>query len=496
MMPEQEKTDELEGGNDPASLVIVAEPNQPRRISTTSVVVVSALCDLCLMMLPGALIFWAYIDPNRPSAIYYPPVIVAAGLALLAAQNVSGNYRFAAIIAPRDHWRRTLLTVTTVFLSLIVANFAIKMSDQFSRLWFFLWMGSTLILVPLARLAIGWALQALAKRGRVTHNIAVVGTGELASEFINRIQNRGIHYNRIVGVFDQRNTRRPQSVGDIDVLGGLDTLESFLRTKSVDRIVVALPIDAHQRILELRNRLLEYPVDVGLSPGMLSYSLDTSKTIAVAGLPVIEISRRPISGWQYFLKRAMDLSASLLAFIVLAPVLGTIALLIKLDSPGPVLFRQKRFGFNHQLIDVYKFRTMYANQLDANASKLATRNDPRITKIGAFLRRWSMDELPQLFNVLKGEMSLVGPRPHATLAKAADTLYTDLLDNYASRHRVKPGITGWAQVNGWRGETDTQEKLIKRVEHDLEYIDSWSLLLDIKIIFKTVYSVIEGENAY
>jgi exopolysaccharide biosynthesis polyprenyl glycosylphosphotransferase len=195
-------------------------------------------------------------------------------------------------------------------------------------------------------------------------------------------------------------------------------------------------------------------------------------------------------------KWLFDKCVAALALFGLAPLMALVALAIKLDSGGPVLFRQKRYGFNNELIEVYKFRSMFTDQADANASKLVTKDDARVTKVGRILRKSSLDELPQLFNVLRGELSLVGPRPHALQAKAADRLYDDVVDGYFARHKVKPGITGWAQINGWRGETDTSEKIQKRVEHDLYYIDNWSVLLDLYILIKTPFALIGGENAY
>jgi exopolysaccharide biosynthesis polyprenyl glycosylphosphotransferase len=187
----------------------------------------------------------------------------------------------------------------------------------------------------------------------------------------------------------------------------------------------------------------------------------------------------------------------LVALVLLSPVMLVTAIAIKLESKGPVLFRQKRHGFNNELIDVYKFRSMYTDRTDATASKLVTKNDPRVTKVGRFIRKTSIDELPQLFNVLKGELSIVGPRPHALQAKAANLPYYEAVDGYFARHRVKPGMTGWAQINGWRGETDTVEKIMQRVNHDLYYIEKWSLLLDAYIVVMTPVSLFSrNENAY
>ncbi|MEO0729233.1 MAG: sugar transferase, partial [Pseudomonadota bacterium] len=178
------------------------------------------------------------------------------------------------------------------------------------------------------------------------------------------------------------------------------------------------------------------------------------------------------------------------------PVMLGIAATIKLTSKGPVLFRQKRYGFNNELIEIYKFRSMYTDLSDANAAKLVTKDDPRVTPIGRIIRKTSIDELPQLLNVLKGDISLVGPRPHALQAKAADRLYDEVVDEYFARHKVKPGITGWAQINGWRGETDTQEKIAKRVEHDLYYIENWSIFLDLYILIRTPFALFDTDNAY
>jgi exopolysaccharide biosynthesis polyprenyl glycosylphosphotransferase len=186
-----------------------------------------------------------------------------------------------------------------------------------------------------------------------------------------------------------------------------------------------------------------------------------------------------------------------LVLICVAPIMLLIAIAIKLDSKGPVFFKQRRYGFNNKFVEIYKFRSMYAEATDANANRLVTKGDPRVTRVGRFIRKTSLDELPQLINVVfTGNMSLVGPRPHAIQAKAAEHLYDEAVDGYFARHRVKPGITGWAQINGWRGETDSREKILRRVEHDLYYIENWSILFDLYIVLRTPFALIRGEGAY
>jgi len=208
------------------------------------------------------------------------------------------------------------------------------------------------------------------------------------------------------------------------------------------------------------------------------------------------VAEPPLQGWAPVLKRGEDVLLSALALLLLAPLMALIALAVKLDSPGPVLFRQKRYGYNQRLIEVFKFRSMHHHLRDEHAAQQTGRDDPRVTRIGRFIRKTSLDELPQLFNVLAGSMSLVGPRPHATATKAANVLFEDAVQEYVARHRVKPGITGLAQVNGYRGETDTIEKIQRRVEYDLEYIENWSLWLDLSILLRTLPAVLSAEAAY
>lgn len=216
----------------------------------------------------------------------------------------------------------------------------------------------------------------------------------------------------------------------------------------------------------------------------------------IGDVPFLPAFDKPMSDWNSALKVIEDRVIAALALVCLSPLFAIIAVLVKTGSPGPVFFRQTRFGFNNEPVSVYKFRSMYTDQSDAKAAKLVTKDDPRVTPIGRFIRKTSIDELPQLFNVLSGELSLVGPRPHAMQAKAGGIVYDEVVEGYFARHKMKPGITGWAQIHGWRGETDTIDKLEARVEHDLYYIDNWSLALDIYILLKTPLSLLNTKNAY
>lgn len=261
-------------------------------------------------------------------------------------------------------------------------------------------------------------------------------------------------------------------------------------------LLVTIPIRAEKRILQLLERLWVLPVDIRLSAHTDKLRFRQRASSFVGSVPFVDVLEKPITDWDTITKRAFDLFFASLSLIILSPVMLITAILIKLDSPGPVLFRQKRYGFNNELIDVFKFRSMYHNMADANASKLVTKGDPRVTKVGRIIRKTSLDELPQLLNVLMGQLSLVGPRPHALSAKAEDRLYENVVDGYFARHKVKPGITGWAQIKGWRGETDTEDKIQKRVECDIYYIENWSVFFDLYILIKTPFCLLETENAY
>ena len=299
-------------------------------------------------------------------------------------------------------------------------------------------------------------------------------------------------------MFDDRGDQRTSASCDgVPKLGTVDDLVEFARRTRVDLVIFSLPISAENRILQMLKKLWVLPLDIRLSAHSNKLRFRPRLYSYIGNVPVLDVFDRPIADWDVVMKWLFDKIVGSLALLCLSPVMALVALAIKLDSKGPVLFKQKRYGFNNELIEVYKFRSMYADRADANATKLVTKDDPRVTRVGRFIRKTSLDELPQLFNVVfTGNLSLVGPRPHAVHAKAEDRLYDEAVDGYFARHRVKPGITGWAQINGWRGETDSHEKIQQRVEHDLHYIENWSILFDIYILARTPFAILRGESAY
>jgi Undecaprenyl-phosphate glucose phosphotransferase len=295
---------------------------------------------------------------------------------------------------------------------------------------------------------------------------------------------------------DDRLGRVPPRIAGVPVLGTTDDMVAMIRANEIDAVLLALPWAAAQRIEDIVRRVATMPVSVGLAPDMVAFQFPHRAVRSLGGLPILQVCEQRLSYWFVLVKRLEDVMLATAMLLLLALPMAAIAIAIKLDTPGPVLFSQRRYGLGNAIFRVHKFRTMHTHLTDADCQQQTVRQDPRLTRVGAVLRRFSLDELPQLFNVLDGEMSIVGPRPHALSTKAEGRLFEDAVATYMARHRVKPGITGLAQVNGWRGETDTLEKIVRRVEHDLYYIGNWSLALDLMIVLRTVKIVYKDANAY
>jgi Undecaprenyl-phosphate glucose phosphotransferase len=341
-------------------------------------------------------------------------------------------------------------------------------------------------------------VQQWTREGRLKRRTVIVGGGHDAEVLLEQIKRSDGADVRLLGLFDDRNDERsPESVAQVPKLGRVADLLEFARQTRVDLVIVSMPLSAETRVLEMLTQLWVLPVDIRLSAHMSKLRFTSKAYSYVGDVPVFDMVDRPISDWNLVFKWLFDKIVAVIALIVLSPVMVATAIAIKLDSKGPVFFKQKRHGFNNELIEVYKFRSMRTDMADANASKLVTKDDPRVTRVGRFIRKTSIDELPQFFNVLTGQLSVVGPRPHATQAKADNLLYYEAVEGYFARHKVKPGITGWAQIHGWRGETDTVDKIMQRVQHDLYYIEKWSILLDLYIVLMTPVSLFsKSENAY
>ncbi|MEQ1615050.1 MAG: undecaprenyl-phosphate glucose phosphotransferase [Hyphomicrobiaceae bacterium] len=446
----------------------------------------------------GLAIAHGYVDGQDLDATpLYWLAITATALTTVGVFQVFGLYKIQALTSPLRQLPRLVVGWTIALGILVMSVFFLKIGPEFSRVWLALWFAIGGGALVTDRLILALVTRSLIKKGRLTRRAVIYGGGEAAEQLIARLEADAESDIRICGVFDDRNEERSgHLVSGYPNLGRLADLITFGRKTRVDLVIMAMPLSAEERVNLVLRALAVLPVDIRLAAQQSSLRFCSRAYSFIGSSAMIDLADKPLDDWGSVVKWLFDKIVGSVALILLLPVLAAVAIAIKLDSRGPVLFRQKRYGFNNELIEVYKFRSMYTDKSDASAAKLVTRDDPRVTRVGRFIRKSSLDELPQLFNVMNGSLSLVGPRPHALQAKAAERLYDEVVDGYFARHKVKPGITGWAQINGWRGETDTAEKIQKRVEFDLYYINNWSVFLDAYILFKTPISLLTTKNAY
>jgi Undecaprenyl-phosphate glucose phosphotransferase len=481
----------------PEALAVTAKPYRAAYSPIVLAGMVRAI-EFMLVATIGFAIYVCYVVPNHGFAWYYFGVILGISLLAMLAFQAADIYQVQAFRGHEKQYMRLASAWSVVFLIAISASFFAKVGDQFSRAW----LGSFYVLGLFALIAFRRGLFLMVRRwtreGRLDRRTVVVGADHNGETLIDSLAAQRDSDVRVIGVFDDRGDERsPSSCAGIAKLGTVGDLVAFARNTRVDLVIFSLPVSAESRILQMLKKLWVLPVDIRLSAHTNKLRYRPRSYSYVGSVPVLDIFDKPIADWDVVMKWLFDKIVGSLALICALPIMLVVAIAIKLDSRGPVFFKQKRYGFNNELIEIYKFRSMYVDQTDAAADKLVTVGDPRVTRVGRIIRKTSLDELPQLLNIVfTGNLSLVGPRPHAMQAKAANRLYDEAVDGYFARHRVKPGLTGWAQIHGWRGETNSQEKIQRRVEHDLYYIENWSILLDLYIVAQTPFALIRTENAY
>ena len=468
-------------------------------VSTEVVSGTVKLLDFSLIIVSAILCFAGYLGAATDGAAtidrYALTALLGAIFFVVGFQRVRG-YEFENLSSMRWQLTRTAAVWGAAVAAMLLVAFAGKVSTTYSRGWVLSWIVLTFGLLVLERSVLHLAVARWTRQGRLARNVVIVGAGDPGEQLVEKLQRAGDATVAILGIFDDRRTRVAPEVGGVEVLGTTDDLLRLAREMPLDEVIVALPLNAEQRLKTLFAKLGRLPVDLRLSAEPIADAFPVRGISRVGEVPMLEIVDRPLKHWNAVAKWIEDMILGTLLLVLLGPAMAAIALLIKLDSRGPVFFAQERFGFNNRVIRVLKFRTMHIDRGDPTGATRTVRDDPRVTRVGRFLRAFSLDELPQLINVVRGEMSLVGPRPHAIAMRAGDRLYYDAVEDYLNRHRVKPGITGWAQVNGLRGEIDTMEKARQRVVYDLDYIESWSLGLDLKILFMSLRVLFARENAY
>ena len=475
-------------------------------------------CTICASIKAG-IVLTAY--PAQPYLQGHPitgtallhacltPLVVIACLAFCVVyfgQPITGAYLILAVIvfsvtfpsrpAKNGSIGGLVINVLTNWLLivalLLLLGWTTRTLDAFDQRVILAWIFATPVALFAAQFLLPIALPRLMAAQGIQRVAVIVGGGPLGRQLALGIKASPSLGIRIAGYFEDRNLPRGHANEGDDILGSVDRLASYVKNQRVDLIYITLPMAAQPRILKLLDELRDTTVSIYFTPDIFLSDLIQARVDTVGGMPVVAVCETPFYGINGILKRTSDLVLGTLILLLIAPLMLAITIAIKLQSPGPVIFKQRRYGLDGREIIVYKFRSMTVAE-DGDAIRQATRNDSRITPLGAFLRRSSLDELPQFINVLQGKMSIVGPRPHAV---AHNEMYRKLINGYMIRHKVRPGITGWAQVNGLRGETDTLEKMQQRIEYDLAYLRNWSLQWDLEIILKTIFVVCKKQNAY
>lgn len=432
---------------------------------------------------------WAYSVPL--SDPYYALIIIAALIALMLMPGGTSN---TEVVPPR-FWNISLSVVGRWFLLatiLLVLGYATKTSSIFSRRVLFTWFIVTPPWIILAQLSIDTLVARLLQSVENARRVIIAGAGDLGHQLATKIQLSPLFGMKVEGFFDDRGLERLGGESQIPVLGKLQQLPDYVRAHGIDLIFIALPIRNIQRVTDLLDQLHDTTTSIYFVPDVFVFDLIQCRTSDIDGLPIVALCETPFQGTRGVVKVFSDYAIASLVLLIVSPIMIAIALAIKLTSPGSVIFKQRRYGLDGREIIVYKFRTMTVSE-DSDHVMQATRNDRRVSKLGAFLRRTSLDELPQFINVLQGRMSVVGPRPHAV---AHNEEYRPLIKGYMMRHKVNPGITGLAQVLGYRGETTSVDIMKKRVECDLEYLRNWSLALDLRIIVRTIRVVLHDRMAF
>ncbi|WP_150523490.1 undecaprenyl-phosphate glucose phosphotransferase [Roseibium sediminis] len=452
--------------------------------------------DLCILVFGALGSGISYLDVIGTD-LRLASVIAITTLLALAFMQAADAYQVSVMRQSVSQLGRVLAAVALAFGTMIGLHTTTPFGEVASLDWIGFWFMVTAIGMTLFRTGVYFCVRHWMTQGRLERRAVIVGGGTAAAELIHELEAQSDNDIRICGIFDDRaNDRSPPVVAGYPKLGNINSLIEFARRARVDMLIVCIPLRAEQRVLQLLAKLWILPVDIRLSAHTDKARFRSRGASFIGTVPFVDMVDKPIADWDGVAKRVFDLFFATLALVALTPVMIGTAIAIKLNSKGPILFRQKRYGFNNEIVEVLKFRSMYTELADPDAKKVVTKNDPRVTSVGRFIRKTSIDELPQLFNVLAGSLSLVGPRPHAVNAHTDNKTWDEVVDGYFARHKVKPGVTGWAQINGWRGEVDTPEKIQKRVECDVYYIENWSILFDLKILLMTPFKLLNTENAY
>ena len=486
------------------TVIRAATATPERRINPALIFPIVSLLENAIIALTGLVAFLRIGNSNKSSEL----IIILLGVAILSLNLLRSQKlkNSPERVLKSSLLRRLLLPLLSIPFPISIAAFFVAILEQpqddianyfflGQSLWY--WTALSTVAVVIIHISIWYVLRRWHARGVLVQAIAIVGAGEHSDRLVRWLNHAYPLSIEIVGVFDDRQRERAAQLPLRHLLRG--TVDDLLRVPQhmqIDRVLVALPHAAEERLLQILRKLRRLPADITLAPDLIAFAMAEESGPKVCPLPLFDVFARPLKMGEELGKTIFDRVVAAGLILLFLPVILIIVLAISLDSPGPILFRQARYGLGHQIITVLKFRTMYSELSDPGCFRQTEVGDPRTTRVGRWLRRMSLDELPQLFNVLRGDMSLVGPRPLATEMRVEDKLNHDLVSEYCLRHRIKPGITGWAQIHGHRGAINSRESLEQRILYDLYYIDNWSFWLDMRILVLTGTTIFSARNAY
>ena len=465
-------------------------------MSATSVATVLTIADTLAILGSGYLSYDMLIVYAYRQNLYITATLFV-WLAAIAFFNYSNLYHFHVALDVVRKFHILAVALATSFLFLLAILYSLQFAEDLSRRWVAWFALGSLLTVFAFRFVLQLLLTKLRVLRRVQRCVAVLGEGKQCEQIVAAMKNGAKNPLDFAGVYavepEQARTRKSVAESSVTV-GDIDQLANQVRSGQIDDVFVAMPWSEEERIVAAIAKLKELPVNIYLVNDLIGFRLNLRPAPThFSSLPVVEVVGKPMSGWDAVIKAIEDYVLGIVLLVLLLPVLLVIGILVKIDSAGPVFFKQRRLGFNNQVFQIYKFRTMTQSASTARKMIQAQPDDQRVTRLGKYLRRWSLDELPQILNVMNGTMSIVGPRPHEVDQNAE---FSQRTENYFARHRVKPGITGLAQVRGFRGATDTKEKLDGRIRNDNFYAENWSLSLDLWILVRTVGVCLFGRNAY
>ncbi|MBL4602286.1 MAG: undecaprenyl-phosphate glucose phosphotransferase [Emcibacteraceae bacterium] len=445
------------------------------------------------IILSGAICYYLINDFSIINSKIYSTALIFVLFCSWSLSHFANLYNFEAFITPFQNITKIIVVLATAFCLFISIAYSLNVTDYFNKTWVYYFIGSSVFLIIFGRVLGFYVIKFMTKNKLFARNVIIIGSDRRAEMLIEKIDNEYPKLNNIMGIFDDRLERTGPEACGYPVLGNLNDLQRYIRNHKIDDVIITLPWSADERLYNIARKLRELPVHIYLSSDLVGFRMPFKpSTNHFIGVPMIEIVRTPFSDWMIFIKKVEDIIFSIIALIIFGPLMLIISALIWMESPGPVIFKQKRYGYNNRIFEIYKFRSMTHQVVEEEKTHQAVKNDPRITRLGKFIRKTSLDELPQIINVLNGSMSLVGPRPHAV---DHNEDYAKVIDGYFARHRVKPGITGWAQINGYRGITDTVDKMENRVKYDVYYAENWSFFFDLNILFRTIFVGFISKNS-